>query len=512
MGFIASAAEIAAESAAVGAGRVCFHNGKYLFADPTEEAISSALEQSVSGRYKLQAIREGKWTDLSKYAPIFDAASLLSVLMSCDFSAPVELEARDVIEAMRLKPGKADSVLRKTFYNALDQQAKHPSMTRLPRVLSFFTQLKAGLKEQPRYDYFMSYLSVFHEAQVLGLADIIVSRDRDAVVGIVSDLMSFMEREGQNMGGAAQAAGDCVLGQILSLADRDAASRRFRALRTSEHAALIEFFYWDLGALTYFGADEIEETVLTTDVQSTIASLIPIHAPDVSNEMAVGVSMDESFFRVYAPWLYFYAQQLPNIDFNFILCAEPDTADSLMREGSVFAQSLASLNRSGEPSNVRVYSMPTPDFVCEAKTFYACARFFALPELLSHYPQVYLMDADLYLSDNPTNYFQRLQEVPFASPDSPGPVGLSPWRRYMAGNIAANQSIADSQLLLDLQSYIVHGLQQPASWMLDQNALAFAAERSESGTFLLLNSFKRPFMTSKFMGTWESNFRKANTF
>lgn len=393
----------------------------------------------------------------------------------------------------------------------MDQQAKHPKPTRVSDVIAFFLQIRASLSGDPRYDYYMAYLDVFREAQANGLDSVTTSPGRDEVDRLVSLLLGFVESKSFYAHGASYAGATCVIAQILSLADRDAASSRFRVLRASEHSDLIEFFYWDLGALTYFGADEINYSKLEPDISDLVGGLAPLQLPLTANTMAVGVSMDENFFRIYSPLLYLYAQQLPQFDFNFILCAESEQAEALMHEGAAYAQALASLNRSGEPSNVRVYAIPTPSFVRDPKTFYACARFFALPELLKHYPQVYLMDADLYLEDNPTAFFRRLRSVPCAAPATVGPSGLPPWRRYMAGNIAANRSCTESSFLDDLHAYIVHGLRQPRSWMLDQNALSFAIERSGPDSFTSLNTFKRPFITAKFMSTWESNYRRRNS-
>lgn len=508
MTFMVSAAQIAAESQAAGAGRVCFHDEAYLFAEPTEEAIAAVLPNCPTGRYKLQAIRDGRWTNLTKYSSVFGWRQLLSVLKTWDFSNPITLDPAEAIAAWRINPVQAYGALRKVFYNCIDQQAKRPAVGRIFNTLSFFAHLRPAAEGEPRYEYFMGYLQVFNEAQIQGLATVTRSREPAAVYDLVAHLTVFIQHIGQRAGDPAEAGGSCVLAQILSLLDRGAAAQRFRAIRESEHADVVEFFYWDLGALTYFGADEIDDSTLSADVDSITASIRSIHTPTASKEVAVGISMDENFFRIYAPWLYFYAQQLPDVEFNFILCAEPAKAEALTREGDDFSRSLSAFNRSGFPANVRIYSISTPDFVSDAKTFYACARFFMLPTLLVDHPQVYLMDADLYLEDNPTEFFRKLREVTFAAPTVNTQAALSPWRRVMAGNIAANRSALDSRLLTDLHSYIAHGLRQPASWMLDQNALSYAAERSTPGSFVSLNPFRRPFVAPKFMATWESNYRR----
>jgi hypothetical protein len=427
---------------------------------------------------------------------------LFAALESADFKRAPDVQGRDLLDAWELKPERAHAMLRKVFYKTVDQQFKNPETDPITGVIGFFTGLRGDLAGNAYFDYFMTYLEVLREGWRLGLASVVVERDGGRASILASHLLTFA-------GDGRPSAVHCVVGQVLSLFDREAAAKHFRAIRDSKDADLVRFFYWDMGALTYFEDSELDRGALADDVRSITDNMKPFSANPAVNDTTIAVSVDPKFFRIYSAWLFFYAQQLPDIDFNFILCADDEQAAELVRDGTVFMEALARLNHNPVPANIHFHAATTPGFVTDAMTFYACARFFALPALLERYTNVYLMDADLYLQDNPTAFLKRLRDVTFSAPATTSAAALSPWRRHMAGNIAANRNLLGSNFLSDLHSYLAHGLRQPASWMLDQNALSYAIERADSGVVESLNRFSRPISTSKFMKTWESNFKTA---
>lgn len=510
MSYAINAGEIVDQATKLGADRVCFYDGGYAYAEPTVEAVGDALTKAPDGRYKIQSIRDGKWTDLNKYAPVFNSTQLLSDLSLTDFTKPVVFEDKEVSRAVKSQPARFHNALRRLFYDTVDQQLKKPDARKLAAICDYFGRFDALWKDDEHFNYFLAYLQLLQEAFASELVSAVAGRKVAPHNSLMELLLARNNEEvGQTTTGATAAA-RCVLGQIGSLNNRDAAATHFAALRESEQAELIKFFYYDLGALTYYSADELDMEALGGAAGTIAASIQPVDVSAPTNTLGVGVSMDTAFFRIYAAWLYFYAQQLPEIDFNFFLCADEAEAADLMNDGDQFMSALANLNRGGKPSNINIYRIPTPGYVKDEKTFYACARFFTISELLSRYPNAYLMDADLYLEANPTTFFRQVRNVAFAVPETTTTGALSPWRRHMAGNVAISRDVLGTGLVRDLQAYITHGLRQSGSWMLDQNALTFAIENNPEDGPQALNKFKRPFVAPKFMGTWESNYKRAN--
>lgn len=307
----------------------------------------------------------------------------------------------------------------------------------------------------------------------------------------------------------AALAGHAVLGKIHSLADRDRAAEHFAPLRSDDAAGVISTFYADLGALTYFSDAEVRTEAAAQDPQKLRDAARAVGNSAPTHRTALVISVDPRFFRIYAPHLYFCAQQLPELDVCLLLCSSGAEAKELIADGRRYLAALDALNHSGVPGNIRHFVMPVPSLAAERRTFYASARFFAATDLLADYENVYLMDADLAVDAHPGAFLEKVAPLPVAVPKSSGPAALSPWRRYMAGNIPLSRSVLETGFLEDLQLYLAHGLRHPDSWMLDQNAMSFAVERFP-GTVEDINDYPRPIRTMRFMSTWERNHRKVS--
>jgi len=306
----------------------------------------------------------------------------------------------------------------------------------------------------------------------------------------------------------AALAGQAVLGKIHSLRDRDLAAEHFGPLRDGVAAQIISSFYADLGALTYFSDSQVRTEAAAQDAQELRSAARAVGSSAPTNRTALVISVDPRFFRIYAPYLYFCAQQLPELDVCLLLCGSGAEAKELIADGRRYLAALDALNHSGVPRNIRHFVMPVSPIAAERRTFYAAARFFAATGLLEEYTNLYLMDADLAVDAHPGAFLKKVATLPVAVPMSSGPAALSPWRRHMAGNIPLSRSVLETGFLEDLQLYLAHGLRHRDSWMLDQNALSYAVERFP-GTVEDVNDYPRPIRTMRFMSTWESNHRKV---
>src|SRR5699024_3285521 len=106
---------------------------------------------------------------------------------------------------------------------------------------------------------------------------------------------------------------------------------------------------------------------------------------------------------------------------------------------------------------------------------------------------------------DPRPFMDKLESTPFATPLTKGSLGVSPWRRYMAGNVIASQEYLESVVLDRFHDYLSVGLTEENSWMLDQNGLAYAIESLDNYSPL----GARPASVGSFMGQWEKNFRAS---
>ena len=505
--YVATPAAIVGEGKRLGAERICFWDGSYYFTELDVSEVEALLPRMLAGRFKFQAMSAGRWKDLGRYRHVVDSRLLRELERQTFADEPdfVPAELRAVVSA---QPSKFHGALRRLLYDTIERQLLRPVRGGLQAVVEYFSQFEDEWCEDDHFQFFLTYFRVFDRASEHGLAALIKDPQPQAVAELALLLRDALGGAALPVG--AEAAARCVIGQVWSLTDRRAAAEEFRPLRAGRGAELIRHFYWDSGALTYYDTDELG-TAAEADAGSMVASIEPIRVAEPRASTGVGVSVDPTFFRIYGAWLYFYAQQLPDVDFNVFLCASEEDAEQLVADGDHFVEALSRLNLAARPSNVNLYRMPTPTHVGRATTFYACARFFAASVLLERYSNIYLMDVDLYPADNPMAFFESLEATVLAAPRTETCIAVSPWRRHMAGNVPMNRDIHSTALLEQLQTYIAHGLRNGGDWMLDQNALAYVAESDavSSGVYESLNAYKRPFFGTRFMATWEANFKRT---
>lgn len=259
---------------------------------------------------------------------------------------------------------------------------------------------------------------------------------------------------------------------------------------------------WDRGALSYYNSEQV--AALAKDPSESVGRL----SLKSQSSTAFVLSMDPGFFRIYGPMVLFNAQQIPETDVVIVFCADADTAAKVQEDAEAYVTALARLNKQPKPTNVHIHTTPVPGWVDDPTTFYACARFLALPQILSTYDSIYSLDADLIMRSDPAAFLKSVSKVKFSVPKNEGMISAVPWRRFMAGNLAANSELLGDGALDDLLAYISVGLQQKQAWTLDQNALSYAIERMSPGAFARLNDFSRPTLVSNYMGRWERNYSK----
>lgn len=482
-----------------GAGRVALRDdGKYTLADAEEAEIAEALRNTTPQYFKLQAREAGRWVDISRLQPVGTGPSALSGIRSRGVTEASKLTDSELGKLAADNPGGLDKAIPGIANRLIDHLTKDSATPMAGDALAFMTRL-SDVHQSPHAQYLHATVSLL---DAVGSAVGSWSKMDEASIESAVDARIAEQQTVFNTPGGRVAAAN-MLGKVRSLEDRPAATEHFETVRREDSWGLIRDFYADMGARTYFAAPGAEDATLVREIQ---ASIVPMDASSPTARTGLVVSVDPKFYRIYAPTMFFYAQQMPDVDFNIVLCGEEREAEEAIADGARYRTALAQLNRSGTPKNVHHFRVPVPEVAAEVKTFYASARFFAAPMMLERYPNIYQMDADLTTNADPRPFFKSVVKEPFAAPLSRGLAALSPWRRYIANNIPMSRAVLDSSLLDDLQAYLVHGMSMRGSWMLDQNALTYAIERS-SGYFSDLSRFKRPFYGPPFRTVWEKSYR-----
>lgn len=478
------------------AGRVALRAGeKYVLTRVDLSAIATAIAERSPHQYKLQVRHSGDWVDASRLEPV------PSKRTSPDNA---ELATLTTSELQRVADNDEESLVRslKTVARQLNDAVSKGRGTAATEPALRFMQRLATVHKSPQSQYLHATVALLDTL----VREVDVTRLENAPLEEVVAHVEGRALQGSELfsTNAGEVAASIMLGKMHSMSDRGVAARHFSAAREGDRDGLIGHFYDDLGVQTYY--DEPQLSASAELVSSIKESIEPIDAEDPAARTGVVISVDPKFYRIYAPIMYFYAQQMPEVDYNLVMCGDAAEVESALVDGEAYRSSLARLNQSGSPENVHHFRMPVPNAVVERKTFYASARFFAAQFMLERYPSLYLMDADLTTETDPRPFFRRLTKLPFAAVHAKGLWALSPWRRYMAGNVAISREVLGSSLLDDLHVYLARGLGERRSWMLDQNALSFVAEKHPAFVRNVADH-KRPFFGPPFRAVWERNYR-----
>lgn len=510
MTYTMSADLICRNARALQAGRICFKVGSsFIFSNAEDPDLADKVLRAASGRVKYQREENGRWQDCSGYEFVTDSKILFRDLAEDVFRGTAKCTKEEFSIALNLNPHRYRSALRRILRILHDRTAKSYDHRLVDRVINSMEPFRAFMVDEYS-QYFDGYLRAMHLLFVSGLSAVVKEPTRDAVEALVQRLDATRDVSVGNPPESGHLATMLFRAKLLSLTDRKSAAAEFRSLRTRDVSRLVQFFYIDMGSFTYFAEEDIGAE-LESHRTAIIDSVAPVRKPRHDARTAIALGADVNFFRIYGSMMMFYAQQLPEYDFVFILCAEHNVAVDEERAARAYMDSLAEFNRSGVPENIQFYHAPVPEFVVDIRTFYATARFFAASKLLTQYSSLYLIDIDLQFSDNPREFIEWLSKREFGCSDNQALYRLSPWRRYLAGNVFISNRVR-KQFLVDLQTYIVRGLLEQSSWMLDQNALSYAIERNFVDENVSTAAFgTRPSFQPKFRSDWEANYARTDS-
>src|SRR5699024_3262234 len=123
----------------------------------------------------------------------------------------------------------------------------------LAALAGYIHQLGEIGRDDEVLNYFRAYFLALDAAFRAGLREL-VTAPSDAAVNALARTLQH-EVDGSTVGAAT--AVRSLVGQLVSLCDRDRAAEAFRPLRTGAGADLVRFYYRDSGALTYYREGEL---------------------------------------------------------------------------------------------------------------------------------------------------------------------------------------------------------------------------------------------------------------
>jgi len=455
-----------------------FSEGSYVLAEPNLESLQKAFQKIdiPSAKYKFQEGKPGDFSDITKYKFVFNRAKFEAAAISTDFLNVYDEEIMQTTFLMfrdESRRAKAIGILKKIKYNFVTSQYLKLSPTKALSCIDHLSKFDLSSYDEECITYFVEYMIAF------SLLVLLPSEDRT---------VESLERKVQELDYSFQSVSDALnnlFGQVASVQSRAKAVNYFSKITNKQ---LISDFYLDTGVLTYYLLQEDKSTY-----SERLLEVQRLHDLSESKgaDLCILFSCDLNFAKIYLPVMFSYVAKLPDIHFHVILVGEVEDLQAFNNVVSQLKELFTLTSGREEIDNFSSSHAQVPAWVAEAKTYYACARYLLADRFLERYSSVYIMDMDITFREDPTAYFKELAKQQVAFPMSRNLTVIAPWRRYMAGNFLIGNSEPAMEFLSNVASYLSVGLQLPNSWMLDQNAIAYAVEVTDVKPFDI-GSLKRP--------------------
>lgn len=254
----------------------------------------------------------------------------------------------------------------------------------------------------------------------------------------------------------------------------------------------------EVGALSYGSVPDAVELPPPNFVGIDNYDFTPAQRPTIL------YSGNPAFFRAYLTRLTSTIIIFPEFDFHVLLLGdEPECVDfaAAMRH---YVEESATVRRQPLVSNLTMSWAKVPHQVTHAKSYFASARFIFAHEHLDAFPEgLWIHDVDLYPTADITPFLSDLRRCDVGISVSRLQAGLLPWKRYLAGNVFLNDTPGTRAFLAETSRYLRHWLASTGTWMVDQNALSWAAERSPHLAIVDMLTARVPLVQSTLAGRIE---------
>lgn len=198
-------------------------------------------------------------------------------------------------------------------------------------------------------------------------------------------------------------------------------------------------------------------------------------------ELTILYSGNPDFIRAYAARIFFFMTVFPEYHYHFALVGEETECRDFAEELNSLWRSSAEMKRQGPDGKLSISFTTLPEDLPQPMSFLASARFYFVKKCLLKFPKgLWVHDVDLY----PENDFRpSLKRIPRGTDIGVSVsnflAGVVPWKRVLAGNLLAYPTIRAKEFFEHAVNYLDFWLTEDGSWMVDQNALAYALEQTQ---------------------------------
>ncbi len=246
-------------------------------------------------------------------------------------------------------------------------------------------------------------------------------------------------------------------------------------------SALVQAMGVDSGVATYGTSGDVP----TPRDRIPLTWLRPPDEEPPDGRTTVLYSADPVFIRKYAPRLLFYAGLFPEFRYHLHLVGDFDECLATAQLLDGLSDHISDVRGMSRPVRLGYSWSTVPEWIPNSVSYFASARFLIAKELLAHsQAPVWIQDVDLFPTADITRHQAAFDSVDVAIVVSRFLGGLFPWKRYLAGNVHLRPTAATERFLGAVEDYLDAWLGSPQSWMVDQNALAYAAERVPEASML----------------------------
>ncbi|WP_181884522.1 putative nucleotide-diphospho-sugar transferase [Neobacillus piezotolerans] len=427
-------------------------------------------------KFKYQIRDKERWIDKTSYKPVIDSLMSSNFLVdgyhigqaSENFEALYNLAVEDSPNSRIILRNMIVSLMQSIWR---DRNHRHQTA----KEFISFALHKYGIKDTffgnllIYLDYYLKFKQDFntHGLNYKSYKTIFEQLTTQNSPAFILERLNELDEAGSKM-----AFTDVLRGKLLSFIGSRAEAETSFSNISSEGVDYIKFLYFDQGLFTY--------SFPTGEYSPGTAKWISNGKVSAKKGPFFLLSLDTRFLRLYGPQLFYFAGILTNYPFHFHLIGDKDELRHLKIDAINYLNQMQKfMGQPASPANISITTEQLPNWVKDKKTYYSCARFIQASNLMKHYDRdVYIMDADMSFTEDPSDYLSQINNGDVAFPFSIGVVSLCPWRRMMAGNVFIKNNAQGHEFLDLMNHYFEDNLTKPTAWTLDQNALSFVYEQS----------------------------------
>ena len=191
------------------------------------------------------------------------------------------------------------------------------------------------------------------------------------------------------------------------------------------------------------------------------------------------MSVDSNFLKKYGMHLFSNIIALKEYHFHIHLIGEKSLIMETMASAkSLFEQMVIFYSPKIEVVRPTYSIEEVPVYVKQLTTYYACSRFIHADYFMETFNKnILVFDADYSINDSFQKMFKQIEKLDVGMSIRNTRACMSLWTRFMGGSVFFKNNDNAKRYIKHLREYILKGLSIENSWILDQNALAYASEK-----------------------------------